>query len=69
MKETKVYLVDFFYDVPLINEEVTLSGRWKTIIINEEYSLEFEDINGNWWRDAMLKVITTEEFINECSNT
>lgn len=68
MKTTKVYKKVYVYGIPVIGDELLLSGRWKTVIKNDSYYLEFEDIDGNWWIDWNLIIITTEEHINECSN-
>jgi hypothetical protein len=66
--ETKVYITAYFSSVPFIGKEIKLSGKWKTIVVNDDYHLLFEDTKGDWYPDDRLNIITTTEYINECTN-
>ena len=69
-KKTTVHFRCSFGGIPFPGEEIKLTGRWKTSIINDDnVVISFEDRNGLWWRDDMLVVKTVEEYINDCSHT
>ena len=72
MKITKLKRIGYYFGAPIMFGSVIPTGRWKIEIINGEDTLYLEvksELNNTSWEsEDHLVVVTTEEFINDCSS-
>lgn len=66
IRQVTVHKLAYVFGIRCFGNEVTLTGRWKVAILNDEITMFFELVEGGWWEEDRLLVKDYTEYINDC---